>query len=191
MIQLRTVLVFGALALFLTTGRSARGDGTEFTIAGGAAQLQIDGGGELDGQWGPWVQPSLSFAPLNDTPQLRIGGGISLGWVSADVDNEFISGQADLFLFTPEFLASWRQPISDHLYLEPGVGVGAVIGALDFVGAEWGAGYSVRPFVRLGYQFDTFSTGIEGAYRFGNLELGGANEDIQNLSVGVFFALKL
>jgi hypothetical protein len=187
----RTALVFGVLAALMTSVGSARGDGAEFTIAGGGTQLQLDDGGELDGQWGPWVQPSISFSPLHDTPQLRLGGGISLGWFSADVDNEFISGQADLFLFTPEFLASWRQPISNHFYLEPGVGVGAVIGALDFVGAEWGAGYSVRPFVRLGYRFDSFSTGIEAAYRFGHLELGGADGEIQNLSVGVFFALKL
>jgi hypothetical protein len=187
----RLTLLFGVIAMLSITVGSARGAGAEFTIAGGATQLQIEGGGELDGQWGPWVQPSLSFAPFNNTPQFRLGGGISLAWISADVDDDFISGQADLFLFTPELLASWRQPISDHLYLEPGVGVGAVIGALDFVGAEWGAGYSVRPFVRLGYQFESWSTGIEAAYRFGNLELGGVNENIQNLSVGVFFALNL
>ena len=107
MIFSRTALMFGALALPMISVGWARGEGAgaEFTIAGGATQLQIDGGGELDGQWGPWVQPSLTFTPLSDTPQFRLGGGISLAWISADVDDDFISGQADLFLFTPEFLA--------------------------------------------------------------------------------------
>ena len=186
--HIRSMLV---ILLCLAGITNARDRDFELTLAGGATQVSTEDDDAFDGQWGINFEPSLSFSPLANTPQFRVGGGVGLAWVSADVDNSFISGQADLFLITPELLLSWRQPIAEHIYLEPGVGIGAVIGAVDFLGVEWGAGYSVRPFIRLGYQFDSWATGIEAAYRFGNLDLGGADDDIQNLSVGVFFALKL
>ena len=45
----RTALLFGVLA-WLVIFVPARGNGAEFTIAGGGTQLQLDSGGELDGQ---------------------------------------------------------------------------------------------------------------------------------------------
>ena len=163
----------------------------ELSLSAGGTRLAIDGDDALDGQWGVSVEPSFSLSPLPDTPQFRVGAGVGLAWISADIDNEFVAGQLDLFLITPELLLSWRQPVAESWYLEPGVGVGAVIGAIDFVGLDWGSGYSVRPFVRVGYQADTWSAGVEVSYRFGHLDLGDSDGDIENLTAGLFVAAKL
>ena len=96
----------------------------------------------------------------------------------------------DLFLLTPELLLSWRQPVTEAWYVEPGVGVGAVIGGVDFVGLDWGSGYSVRPFVRIGYQADTWLASVEASYRFGRLDLGESDVEIENLTAALFVTAK-
>jgi hypothetical protein len=116
---------------------------------------------------------------------------VGLAWISADIDNDFVAGQLDMFLITPELLLSWRQPVAERWYVEPGVGVGAVIGAVDFIGVEWGSGYSVRPFVRVGYQTDHWAAGVEASYRFGHLDLGESDGDIENLTAALFIAAKI
>jgi hypothetical protein len=169
----------------------------ELSVSGGATQLYIDeeGGDEvLNDQWGPWVATSFSLAPIADTPQFRLGGGVGFSWTSGTVDNEFITGDLDLFLITPELLVSWRQPLGaddSHWYVEPGVGVGPAIGTLWFVGTEWGYGYSVRPFLRAGYETEKWSAGLEASYRFAHLNFDDGDSDIENLGVGVFAAWKL
>jgi hypothetical protein len=194
------VAVVGIAAMF-GLPRIARARDLEFSLAGGATQLYIDeSGGDdvLNDQWGPWIAASFSLAPVADTPQFRIGGGVGFSWISGTVDNEFIIGDLDLFLITPELLLSWRQPLgrrdgSDDArwYIEPGVGVGAAIGALWFVGTEWGYGYSVRPFLRAGYQADHWSAGLEASCRFGHLNFDDGDSNIRNLAVGAFVAWKL
>ena len=185
--KIRPAIVLLSYFGFLCANGVAWADDLELSLTTGGTQQKVEGGGELDGQWGLSIEPGFSLAPFKGAPQFRLGAGVELAWVSADVDNEFISGQADLFLITPELRVSWRQNLTDHLSLEPGVGGGIAIGALDFVGVEWGSGYSVRPFVRAGYAFDHWSTGVELAYRFGHLNFDGADGDIENLNVAVFF----
>jgi len=63
--------------------------------------------------------------------------------------------------------------------------------ALDFLGAQWGAGYSVRPLVRIAYASDNWSTGIELSYRFGYLDFGDGDGNIDNFNAGVFVSFKL
>ena len=169
----------------------------EFNLAGGATELFIDDEAEddevLNEQWGPWVRPSFSLAPIADAPQFRLGGGVGFSWTRGEIDDAFLAGDADLFLITPELLLSWRQPLGDagRWYLEPGVGVGGVIGALWVIGTDWGYGYSVRPFLRAAYQSDDWSAGVEASYRFGNLDFGDSDGEIENLEVGVFVAFKI
>ena len=162
----------------------------ELSLSAGGTRLSIDDDA-LDGQWGVAVEPSFSFSPLPETPQFRLGAGVGLAWISADVDNEFIAGQLDLFLITPELLLSWRQPVAESWYVEPGVGVGAVLGGVDFVGIEWGSGYSARPFVRIGYEIDNWCVGVEASYRFGHLDFGDGDGDIETFDIGAFLAVKL
>ncbi len=167
-----------------------RGSDAEFSLVGGASQIYLDDDG-FDEQWGPFFATSFSLAPLENATQFRLGAGLAFAWFNSDVDNEFVSGQADLFLITPEVLLSWRHAVTRTFYLEPGVGLGAVIGALDFLGADWDAGYSVRPFVRAGYQGDDWSAGAELGYRFGSLDISGDEQSINDVTFGVFVAFKL
>ena len=188
-------IILIAVTLFVSPAVALARD-VEFSLAGGATQLYIDEDGDddvLNDQWGPWIRPSFSFAPSENTPQLRLGGGVEFSWISGTVDDEFITGELDLFLITPELLLSWRQPIGDaaRWYVEPGVGVGPAIGALWFVGTEWGYGYSVRPFLRGGYQADHWSAGIEASYRFGRLNFDDGDSDIENLELGLFVAWRM
>ena len=174
----------------------ARAADLEFSLAGGATQLYVDEGDEdvLNDEWGPWVRPSFSLAPIDAAPQFRLGGAVGFGWVRGTIDDAFLAGDVDLFLITPELLLSWRQPIGGaeaRWYVEPGIGVGATIGALWAIGTDWGYGYSVRPFVRAGYQWDNWSAGLEAAYRFGHLDFGDSDGDVENLEIGVFAAWKL
>src|SRR6476661_2406773 len=93
------VIVFGTLFFGHTIARAGN---FEFTLSGGGSRLGADGGDELDGQWGPWIEPAFTLSPFKSVPQLRVGGGVQLAWISADVNNEFIEGQVDLYLITPE-----------------------------------------------------------------------------------------
>ena len=186
-----------ALAAFLTILVSAtaivpvaHAVDPEFSLAGGATRVGFDDNA-FDDEWGVWVQPSFTFAPISDLPQFRLGGGLNLALVSLDIDLPFDDGDANLFLITPELLLSWRQPLGDRFYLEPGVGVGAVIGVLDAFGTETDVGYSVRPFLRAGYDAARWSAGVEVAYRFGQLDLGGGSSDLDNLNIGAFVSFEL
>jgi hypothetical protein len=182
---------FTVVCLVVAATARANDRNFELSLTAGGTRLAIDDDDALDGQWGVTVEPSFSLSALPRTPEFRIGAGVGLAWISADIDNEFIAGQLDLFLITPELLLSWRQPVAEAWYVEPGVGVGAVIGAVDFVGVEWGSGYSVRPFVRIGYQADNWSAGVEVSYRLGHLDLGNSDGDIENLTAALFVAAKL
>ena len=122
--------------------------------------------------------------------QLRIGAGVGVEYHTQDVEVDFFGTvNEDLLVITPEVILSWRQPIGaeERWYVEPGVGVGAAIGIIDVAGSESGAGYSVRPFVRGGYQMPRWSFGIEAGYRFGQLDFGFGSEDFSNIQVGAFF----
>ena len=186
------VAAFTLICLVVAATARAKDRNFELSLRAGGTRLSIDDDDDaLDGQWGVTVEPSFSLSPLTDLPQFRLGAGVDLAWISVDVDNEFVAGQLDLFLITPELLLSWRQPVSDRWYVEPGVGVGAMIGAVDFIGIDWGSGYSVRPFLRIGYQADNWSAGVEASYCLGHLDFGDGDGDIEKLSVAFFIAAKL
>jgi hypothetical protein len=185
------LMFFLSIGAFVGTARAAD---PEFTMLGGATSVSFDDD-FIDNEWGVWLAPSFSFSPVSSTPEFRLGAGVSFAWVSVDTDSDtgtlFNTGDADLYLITPELLISWRQPIGDHFYLEPGIGVGAVIGLLDSFGTESDVGYSIRPYIRAGYDAARWSAGMEAAYRFGQLDLGGGSSDLQNFSIGVFISFNL
>jgi hypothetical protein len=112
-------------------------------------------------------------------------------------------------LITPEFQISYRIPLGAHYrdekpkwFIEPGVGVGVVIGQY-WVGqsfgwwtdediSEWDATIEGRPFLRAGWQGDRWVFGLEGSYLFGgNLHFTDRIEgDISEWYAGGFFGVK-
>ena len=87
-------------------------------------------------------------------------------------------------------------------FIEPGVGVGVVIGQywvgesfggwVDEDFSEWDATIAGRPFLRAGYQRDRWVFGLEGSYAFGGkLHFTDAIEgDVTEWRAGGFFGVK-
>jgi hypothetical protein len=183
------------LGLFAVPAARAAGN-WELSIGVGASSMSTRGA--LDDRWGPWAEPSISFSPFDDLTQLRVGFGVGINYFQHDVSvplgiyGDSTSVNVYLGMATPEALISWRQPIADKFFIEPGVGIGVAIG--DFYGVsndEWTAGFSARPFVRFGYDASRWNAGIEVGYQYSRLELEGDNTDIRIFNVGGFFGLKL
>ena len=159
----------------------------------GGAQLHTDG--PLDENWAPWGHGSLTLNPFPDLERLRIGAGVGVSYftedvtVSLDIYSSSVL-EMELFLVTPEVLVSWRQPLGNKFYVEPGVGVGVVIGYLYAFGDDVAAGYSIRPFVRLGYDAGRWMAGLEAGWQFGAVDLGEV-EDVRVFTFGGFVSFKL
>jgi hypothetical protein len=188
----RLCLVLALLTICFISAPFARAD-TELSLAVGAGQLRADG--PLDDNWGPWVEPSISFTPFPDLQSLRLGVGAGFGYFTQDitVSLDIYSSstlEMELLIITPEALVSWRQPLGNKFYIEPGVGVGVMIGYLYAFGDDVSAGYSIRPFVRLGYDAGRWTAGLEAGYQFGSLDLGEL-DDVQVLNLGAFFTFKI
>ena len=172
------------------TVRAAAWGNPEFGISLGASFLD-DEGSNLGDNVGPWAEMRIAFSPIQNLPELRSGFGLQFSYQSEKVESPSFSTTADLYLITPEAQLSWRQPVGGHFYVEPGVGVGVMIGVLDFFGSEDDAEFSVRPFVRGGYETPTWTAGIEVGYQISSLDFGGGSDDVQNLNVGAFFTFKI
>lgn len=189
---MRYLLILSAAAISLCVTRAQAASDGEFSIGIGGAQARDLGAGEFDNKWGVWVQPRFSLAPSDDLPNLRLGAGLGFSYFSTTED-DFFGGSLDvrLYMFTPEVQVSWRQKIGERFYLEPGVALGVAIGAVDALGSDWGAGYSIRPFVRAGWDFERISIGAEAGYQFGHLEFDEGGGSFRTLNVGAFVAVKL
>jgi hypothetical protein len=184
--------------------------GAEFSLSAGYAHIELDGSASpFDDRGGFRVEPRFTFWGEN-LPQLKLGVGVGFSGYSKSIDDDddFVVIDGEVFfiesddvealsLITPEFQISWRQPLGGdgRWYVEPGVGVGAVIGNY-WVGDwwdedidEWDATVSGRPFIRAGYQAKRWMAGLEVSYLFGGSldftdEVGG---DITEFYAGGFF----
>ena len=189
-----------------TTGEFAAGIGYAYVNVGGS-DSPLDSGNALR------LEFSGSFSPVESLPQLRLGGAIGVGMVFDNSDLTIISGGGvvvaghstiPLWLFEPEVRLSWRQPFGDEgrLFIEPGVGAGALIASLsvdsddDFSGEsfdETDTGLSVRGFVNVGVLTGGGLAGVQISYaRAEDIHLadnvsGGADE----FYVGIFGVLRL
>ncbi len=174
---------------------TARAD-VEFDIGIGYAHVELDGSASpFDSRGGVRVEPRISWS-VDDGP-LRLGFGLAFSGYERRVDDDaiFTDDDGDVFevdsddvesltFVTPEFQISYRIPLgpgdfdgNKRWFIEPGVGVGVVIGQywvgetfgwwVDEDISEWDATIAGRPFLRAGWRGDHWVFGIEGSYLFG------------------------
>jgi len=179
-------LSVAALIAFTFYARVAHAGNTEFGLTIGASEIKTTDKA-IDESWGPYFELSITTAPISSAPQFRIGGGIGFSYFSGEATEDFFTSSEQDGLLTPELLVSLRQSLGRKFFIEPGVGFGAVIGVVDL---DWGAGYSVRPFLRLGVELSRASLGLEAGYRFGYLDTDDVGA-IQNLDLAIFVNFKL
>jgi hypothetical protein len=192
--------------------------GGEFDLGVGYGKLWIDGAeGVFDERDGVRVEPRFSFDLCPKIPQLRLGVGVSVSGYSHELAEDTIITiddgdeihiiEADQWesvgLIVPELQLSWRQTLGDdgHWFIEPGVGVGAVIANYwagdewwwddDDETSEWDVTFGVRPFVRAGYAWENWSVGLEASYLWGgNVELTDqVDGDLREFYAGAFFGV--
>ena len=204
-----------SLSVLISLASHVRAE-SEFAISFGYTHLSLDDTsvGEFDEQGGAYFEPRFSFTPYEHRPQFRVGLGLGFSFFYDETDGSatFIDDDGDvffadaddyeqLFLLNPELQLSWREQLRDGWMIEGGVGLGAIAGFYtageqffdefyDQDLSESDITWSVRPFIRAGYDNGRLRIGIEGSYRWGgNLdftnEIGG---DVEQWNVGVFFA---
>lgn len=200
-----------ALALFLLAA-PARGE-AEFGFGIGYSQVRIDGaGGPFDKQDGLRMEARITTAPIPDLHPLRIGFGLAFSGYWHDIPDrygyDYIGGgyyvynpdlTQSLTLIEPELQVSWRQPLGERFYIEPGVAGGMAIAnqwfgddwSWDTYESEWDSTWTVRPFVRAAFTDGPWRVGIEGSYMWGgNIDVGEFTQgDLSEWYVGAFFAL--
>jgi hypothetical protein len=167
-----------------------------FDLGIGYSHVTIGTSGPFNGADGIRFEPRVSFSPIADVPQFRLGFGLGVSGYTHDIDqdstitinngDEIIIIQADqweaLSLLEPELQLSWRQVFnkytdgSEGLFVEPGVGIGAAIANFAIVDgfwwsdeqdSQWGTAFEVRPFLRAGYQARNWAAGLDCSYMFG------------------------
>ena len=185
----------------------------EFAFGGGYTHVFLDGSnsGALEEQGGIRLTGRVSWPVDRRQPNFRIGAGLALTSYVSEQRGEFEEDDDDgwwfyapddwnqLFIIEPELQASWRQPIGDDLYLEPGFAASALIG--NFVRGEeffgfvdedidrWDVGAAGRIFLRGAVTRGRWSYGLEGSYSFGWLSFGDdIGGDIQQGHLGFFVA---
>jgi hypothetical protein len=215
---------FVSVASIITTGASTARANGEFDLSLGYAHAELNGSASpFDSRDGFRVEPRVSWAVGGgDHSPLRLGFGLGMSGFERRTDDDavLIDDDGDVFVFdgddvealsfiTPEFQISYRIPLGSHpqgerpkWFIEPGVGVGVIIGQY-WVGEsfgwwvdedinEWDATIAGRPFLRAGYQGDRWVFGLEGSYAFGGkLHFTDAIEgDVTEWYAGGFFGVK-
>ena len=210
-------LLAATLAL-MSVGRPARAqDGVppgEFSLGIGYAHLSIGDSGSsvLDSEDALRFDGALSYAPFPQVSQLRIGAAVGVSLVLDDSERAIISNgglvivgssEIPLYLVEPEFRVSWQQFFGRgrHFYIEPGVGVGGVIGNLSLDAddtssgesfSESDAAFSARAFLNVGFRATGGFAGLQASYmRGGDLEFAeNARGEVEQLYVGFFGCLR-
>ena len=214
------VVLAAAASLAVTAPARAYEDAAptgEFLMGVGYSHVEFKGGDiTLDDQDCIHFAPMMSFAPVESLPQLRLGGGVGFTIGLDDVNGIIHSGgnglvvvagaDSALFLFQPEVVLSWRQPIGpEHVgfYIEPGVAAGGTFAWLDvnelsaqpksvlITGDTWASTYSGRVFLRSGMRVTGGTAGLEASYlRGGRLDFGhGTGGDVSEFYIGIFGAI--
>ena len=212
-LQRRRALAATAAVLALATAASVSAqsvdDGSsEFALSIGYANVGLGSSSSLDSQDALRWETSLTFAPLRQLPQLRLGGDVGVSLVLEDSTTIFISrngqtifagtSQVPLWTIEPELRLSWRQSFANGaFFVEPGVAGGLAWGFLDLhddAGNSYSADSSTafgRVFLRAGARVSGGLAGIEASYAAGgNMNFGGdASGDFREFYIGIFGSL--
>src|SRR5206468_5681226 len=108
---------------------------SDFSLSIGYSNVGLGSSSAIDSEGALRVDGYLTFSPLKDLPQLRIGGGVGVSLVLDDSSfvivssgGAFFAGSADipLWFIEPELRLSWRQYLGDgsDWFIEPGVAAG-------------------------------------------------------------------
>jgi hypothetical protein len=191
----------------------------EFSMGVGYSQVMFSGSGNnvFDDLDAIHFNPTISFAPIQTVPQLRLGADLGItfsledvgGLISSGGNGLIIVGTADtsLMLFQPELNLSWRQPLGREdvgFFIEPGVAAGWTFGFFDVDNAafhaaggtgdpdEWDSTFTARAFLRIGMHSGGGIAGLETSYlRGGHLDFGDDNGgDLSEFYIGLFGALQ-
>ena len=186
----------------------------EFSFSIGYAHVSIGDSGSsvLDSENALRFDGSLTYALFPQVPQLRLGGAVGVSLVLDDTERTIISngglviiGSSDvpLYLIEPEFRLSWQQFLDAgrHVYIEPGIGVGGVIGnlSLDADATSSGrsfdesdAAFSARVFLNLGFRAAGGYAGLQASYMRGqSLDFAeNARGDVEEFYIGIFGSLR-
>jgi len=186
----------------------------EFSLGIGYAHIAIGDSSEsvLDSEGALRFDGSLSYAPLEGLPQLRVGFALGVSLVLDDSERAIISdgglvvvGSSDvpLWLLEPEFRLSWQQFLGSeqNFFIEPGVGVGGVFANLSIDDEdsptgdsfdEWDSGLSARVFLNVGMIVEGGLAGLQFSYMRGeSLDLAeNASGEVEQFYVGFFGALR-
>ncbi len=182
----------------------------EFALSVGYANISLGSNSALDGEDAFRIEPSLSFSPLKQLPQLRLGADVGITTVLDNSSRTIIAGNGTvifigtsdvpLWLLEPELRLSWRQTFGPdhHLFIEPGIAGGAVFGFLDLESSDSSSSYSSdastlygRVFLRAGAQVTGGIAGFEASWLSGGrMDFGGnASGDVREFYVGFFGAI--
>ena len=185
----------------------------EFSLGIGYANLSIGGSDSvIDSEGALRFDGIVSFSPLQNLPQLRLGAGAGVTlvldnsqWALVSSGGAVFVGHADvpLWLIEPEVRLSWRQTFGRHgeFYVEPGVGAGVVYAKIEIDGEDTSSGQSFdesdtvfegRAFVNVGARVTGGLAGIQFSYARGDsLDLAeNASGDFEEFYVGIFGSLR-
>jgi len=214
--------VLFVLLIVLSAGAGASGAGaeaeegfpqgaSEFSLSIGYANIDLGSSSILDSESALRFEPSLSFSPIQQLPQLRLGADVGVSMVLDNSTRTIISkdgtllfagsGDIPFWLLEPELRLSWRQPLGDQkqFFIEPGIAGGIAWGFLELE-AEDGSGDTFdkddstlfyRVFLRAGAHVPGGIAGIEASWLSGgNLDLGdNAEGDLGEFYIGIFGTL--
>jgi hypothetical protein len=193
-------------------GQISTEDGpAEFSLGIGYANVSLGSSSAIDGESALRFEPSLTFSPIQQVPQLRFGADVGVSMVLDNSNRTIVSndgqliffGSSDIPLWTlePELRLSWRQALDpDHrFFIEPGVAGGALFGFLDLNSPDNIDSYDAnastvygRVFLRAGARVTGGIAGFEASWMSGgNLDFGGnASGDVSEWYVGFFGAIQ-
>ena len=205
------MIVLAAAAAGALVVAAAHAAEPEFGLSVGYSQLSVDGNDSLDGQGGGRFEPRVSFQPFGDRPELRFGFALAFSYFYDEQDaGEIVLPPfdfdvdvfQDVFLFTPEFQVSWRQPLSKRWWIEGGIGAGLVFGyysagevffddEFDTDVTEDDFGFELRPFLRAAWQGDHWHWGAEASYQYTTIDFGGPlGGDVSEWYAGLFLGFR-
>ena len=180
---------------------------SEFSLSLGYANISVGGPFEHEGAFR--FEPSVTFAPIEQLPQVRFGLDVGVSLVLDNSTRTIISGDHGLifagssdvpvWFIEPALRLSYRQTFGNEheFFIEPGIAGGFAFGQVDLTD-DTGHDYDKsdttffgRVFLRAGARVQGGLAGIEASYLSGGkMDFGGdASGDLTEWYIGIFGTL--